>query len=233
MPADLQILLITAISIAFLHTITGPDHYLPFVALSKSRGWSVSKTIFWTIFCGCGHVWSSVLLGLGGAAIGWSISQVNWLENVRGGIAGWSLIAFGLVYCIWGIVRTNNNKLHKHFDVNSDGSVYVYEHKDTQVVAPKERHRVTPWVMFIVFLLGPCEPMIPLLSFPGAQRSLAGMVMLIVVYTLITLSTMLLMVLGGYYGFSILKLNKLQQYIHPLSGLTILLCGTSMVFLGW
>src|SRR5215213_6165680 len=103
MQSEMTMLLMTAIAISFLHTITGPDHYLPFIALSKSRGWSVSRTIFWTMLCGCGHVGSSVLLGLGGAAIGWSLSKITWLENIRGGIAGWALVGFGIVYCIWGL----------------------------------------------------------------------------------------------------------------------------------
>ena len=183
MQNELEILILTAIAISFLHTITGPDHYLPFIALSKSRGWSFSKTIFWTIVCGCGHVWSSVLLGLGGAALGWSLSKVNWLESVRGGLAGWSLLGFGLLYSIWGLMRARQNKRHKHFDVYNDGSVYVFEHKHGEIVAPKERHAVTPWVMFIIFLLGPCEPMITLLYFPAAKNSLQEMLLLMIIYT--------------------------------------------------
>src|SRR5215210_5126140 len=101
MHTDMGILMITAITIACLHTLTGPDHYLPFIALSKSRGWSFSKTISWTVFCGCGHVWSSVLLGLVGAAIGWSLSGVALFENVRGGIAGWCMLLFGMCYGLW------------------------------------------------------------------------------------------------------------------------------------
>ncbi len=96
MQAEIQVLVVAAVTIACLHTATGPDHYLPFIALSKSRGWSFTKTLFWTILCGCGHVWSSVLLGLGGAAIGWSLSTVKWFESVRGGIAGWAFLTFGL-----------------------------------------------------------------------------------------------------------------------------------------
>src|SRR4051794_35150614 len=115
MQAEFQVLLITAVSIACLHTLTGPDHYIPFIALSKSRGWSFTRTIFWTVICGCGHVWSSVLLGLGGAAIGWSLSKVTWLEGVRGGIAGWALVGFGIIYSIWGIVRAIKGQKHKHF----------------------------------------------------------------------------------------------------------------------
>src|SRR3954451_15152428 len=129
MQTEMEILMIAAISVACLHTVTGPDHYVPFIALSKARGWSFSRTLFWTIVCGCGHVWSSVLLGLGGAAVGWSLSKVTWLENVRGGIAGWALVTFGLIYGVYGLIQVKKGRQHKHFDAYDDGSVYVYEHK--------------------------------------------------------------------------------------------------------
>jgi sulfite exporter TauE/SafE len=233
MLTDLQILMLTAAGIACLHTLTGPDHYLPFIALSKARGWRFGKTLVWTVICGCGHVWSSVLLGLGGAALGWSLSKITWLENIRGGIAGWVLLLFGLVYGIWGYMRAFQNKAHKHFDTFEDGSMYVYEHKHGEAVMPKERYKVTPWVMFIVFLLGPCEPMIPLLYFPAAQSNWWGLLLLIAVYTFFTLGTMLLMVILGYYGISFLKTEKLERYVHALGGLSLFICGAGMVFMGW
>lgn len=233
MQSELQILLITAITIACLHTITGPDHYLPFIALSKARGWSFIKTLSWTIICGCGHVWSSVLLALGGAAIGWNLSKISWLENIRGGIAGWFMLLFGLLYGTWGLWRAFKNKAHKHFDTYEDGSLYVYEHKHGQAIAATERHKVTPWVMFIIFLLGPCEPMIPLLYFPAAQHSWHGMLLLIIIYTLVTLLTMVAMVILGYYGLAFLKTEKIEKYMHALGGLTLLICGAGMVFMNW
>jgi sulfite exporter TauE/SafE len=233
MSTEMQLLLTAAISIAFLHTATGPDHYLPFIALSKARGWSLGRTIFWTIVCGCGHVWSSVFLGLGGAALGWSLSKVSWLENVRGGIAGWVMLAFGLLYGIWGLYRAYKNNPHKHFDLGDNNDIYVYEHKHGNVVAPKDRHKVTPWVMFLIFLLGPCEPMIPLLYFPAAKNSWNGMLILIIVYTFFTLMTMMLMVCLGFYGFSFMKTEKLERYMHALGGLTIFICGAGMVFMDW
>ncbi len=233
MQAELQVLISAAITVACLHTITGPDHYLPFIALSKARGWSFAKTLSWTIICGCGHVWSSVLLGLGGAVVGWSISKTGWLENIRGGIAGWVMLLFGLIYGTWGLWRAFKNKPHKHFDTYEDGDIYVYEHKHGQAVQSTERHKVTPWVMFIIFLLGPCEPMIPLLFFPAAQHSWQGMLLLILVYTFFTLVTMITMVVLGYYGLSFFKTNKLERYMHALGGLTIFICGAGMLFMGW
>ena len=233
MQVDLQVLILTAIMISFLHTVTGPDHYLPFVALSKSRKWSFPKTIFWTVVCGCGHVWSSVLLGLGGAALGWSMSKIAGIESVRGGFAAWILLGFGFLYTIWGLIRAGQNRRHKHFDIGDHGGVYVFEHKHGEVVTPSERYRVTPWVMFIIFLLGPCEPMIPLLYFPAAKNSLPAMLVLISVYTVCTLATMIMMVGFGYYGLSVFKSDRLERYMHALGGVTIFICGVGMVFLGW
>ena len=233
MQNELEVLIVAAVSISFLHTVTGPDHYLPFIALSKSRGWSFTKTLSWTVVCGVGHIGSSVLLGLGGAAIGWSLSKLQWVESIRGGLAGWVLLSFGLAYSIWGIIRAQRNNPHKHFDIYEDGAVYVFEHKHGESVMPKEKHKVTPWVMFLIFLLGPCEPMIPLLSFPAAQNSVRGMMMLITIYTGFTLATMILMVILGYYGISFFKTAKLERYMHALGGATIFCCGVGMVFMGW
>lgn len=233
MSTEMQALILTAISIACLHTLTGPDHYLPFIALSKSRGWSIGKTIGWTLTCGMGHVLSSVVLGLSGAALGWSLHKISWLENVRGGIAGWVMLFFGLLYMLWGFYRLYKNKPHKHFDMDNDGGLYVYEHKHGSAVAPQERFRVTPWVMFIIFVLGPCEPMIPLLYFPAAQNSWYGMIILIIVYTTCTLVTMLLMVLLGYFGIAFAFTQKLERYVHVLGGVTILICGVGMLWMDW
>jgi len=233
MHTEILVLITTAIAIACVHTATGPDHYLPFIALAKARGWSFASTLGWTILCGCGHVWSSVLLGLSGAALGWSLSNVSWFENVRGGIAGWVLVIFGVIYGVWGWLRIYQNRSHKHFDMYEDGSIYVYEHKHGETVNTKERHKVTPWVLFIIFLLGPCEPMIPLMYFPAAKNSWLGMVLLIIVYTSFTLLTMIVMVTLGYGGIAFLKPENSGRYAHALGGLTLFICGGGMVFIGW
>ena len=41
-------LIVSAIAAGVYHTLIGPDHYLPFVALGKARGWSYSKTVLAT-----------------------------------------------------------------------------------------------------------------------------------------------------------------------------------------
>jgi hypothetical protein len=41
------------------------------------------------------------------------------------------------------------------------------------------------------------------------------------------------MVVSGYYGFSFLRTEKLERYMHALGGLTLFVCGAGMVILGW
>jgi threonine/homoserine/homoserine lactone efflux protein len=98
---------------------------------------------------------------------------------------------------------------------------------------PQPPVAVTPWVLFLVFILGPFEPMIPLLYLPAAKKSGGDLLLLIAVYTIFTLATMVFMVVAAYYGLSFLKTEKLERYIHALGGLTLFICGAGMVFMGW
>ncbi|MDB4582328.1 hypothetical protein N9164_04185 [Draconibacterium sp.] len=59
-----NILILTAASLGFVHTVLGPDHYIPFIALSKARNWSLPKTLGVTALCGIGHVLGSIAIGL-------------------------------------------------------------------------------------------------------------------------------------------------------------------------
>jgi len=98
MTSEIIVLSFSAAAIAFVHTILGPDHYLPFVAMAKARGWSKRKTLKVTLICGGGHVAGSVALGVLGIVLGIQLSSLEWMESVRGNFAAWLLIGFGLAY---------------------------------------------------------------------------------------------------------------------------------------
>ncbi|MBB5638427.1 sulfite exporter TauE/SafE [Pedobacter cryoconitis] len=232
MTSTLIALAFTAITISFFHTASGPDHYLPFIVLSRSRKWSMMKTVFLTITCGLGHVLSSVILGLAGLFLGWQLNKVSWLQDVRGNVSSWALLAFGVIYLIYGLRQAFLNKPHKHFDVMEE-EVYVYTHKHGEIVMPGNKVKVTPLVLFAIFVMGPSEPLIPLLFYSGTKRSVPEVVVLISVFTISTVLTMLGMVLLGVYGYSFFKTDKLERYVHAIGGAVVTICGIGMVFLGW
>jgi hypothetical protein len=43
---EILVLAGTAATIGFVHTVLGPDHYIPFIAMSRARRWTLSKTLF-------------------------------------------------------------------------------------------------------------------------------------------------------------------------------------------
>ncbi len=105
MENEILILMGAALSIGFFHTIFGPDHYLPFIAMSKARKWNLSKLCMITIVCGLGHVLSSIILGFVGIAFGIAVFNLEVIESFRGGVAAWLLLIFGFTYFIWGVRR--------------------------------------------------------------------------------------------------------------------------------
>ena len=86
---------VAAASIAFFHTLTGPDHYLPFIMIGRAKNWSAFKTSMLTLLCGFGHVFSSIVLAVIAVLFGSLLTQIQWIEESRGALAAWLLIAFG------------------------------------------------------------------------------------------------------------------------------------------
>lgn len=206
------ILLGTSITIALIHTLIGPDHYIPFIALSKANDWPVAKTVNIVLLCGIGHVLGSVLLGFLGVALSAGLSSLINIEDIRGIFATYVLIAFGLVYTIYGIRSAIRNKAHTHG-------------------LPGGRAGARFWGLFIFFVLGPCEPLIPLLIYPAANMDIFTLILVTVSFSVCTIGVMLLLTLLGLKGFQLLKINKLERYAHALAGSAILLCGVSVLVL--
>ncbi len=236
MTSELMILSITAVSLAFFHTAFGPDHYLPFIVMARANNWSSLKTFWITFLCGIGHVGSSVLLGVIGIAFGMAISNVEVFESVRGNLAAWILIGFGLAYFIWGLRRAIQNKPHHHFHNHEDG--VVHEHKHVHVNAHAHVHQkegkknLTPWILFTIFVLGPCEPLIPILMYPAAKNSLGGLILITSIFGIVTIVTMLGIVTLTLKGIKFLPTKQLERYIHAIAGATIFLSGIGIQFLG-
>lgn len=220
---DSVALYISAAGIALLHTILGPDHYLPFVVIAKARNWSKFRTFWITLLCGIGHVSSSVILGILGILFGVALNKLVHIEAFRGEIAAWVLIVFGFVYFLWGLWQSRKN-VHKH--IINNPHLHVHDEHDV------EKINITPWVLFIIFVLGPCEPLIPLFIYPAAQHHWTAVLIVTVIFSAITIGTMLILTFAGIYGLNKLNIKKMERYMHALAGFVIFLCGISIQFLG-
>ena len=87
-------------------------------------------------------------------------------------------------------------------------------------------------MIFVIFVLGPCEPLIPLLMYPAARESTSGVVVVTVVFALVTVLTMSLAVAIALLGLKTIKISRLEPYGHAVAGSTILACGLAIALLG-
>ena len=236
MNSELLTLYIAALTIGFVHTVFGPDHYLPFIVMSRARKWSLMKTGILTILCGFGHILSSVVIGFLGIALGIGVMRLEVLEAFRANLAGWALIAFGFTYLVWGLRRMIKNKPHKHFhnhiDLENHSHTHSHTSEHTHVHNEEGKKNITPWVLFTIFVLGPCEPLIPILMYPAAKNSFMGVIGVIAIFGITTIITMLGIVMISSFGINLIPLKKFERYTHVLAGGTILLCGIAIQFLG-
>jgi nickel/cobalt transporter (NicO) family protein len=213
-------LIITASSIGLIHTLLGPDHYLPFIALAHSNNWSNKKTTLITLFCGLAHCLSSVFLGLIGIALGIFVNRLESLESFRGDIASYMMIAFGLIYFVWAVRNFYKDK--KQFHTHDGLPPHSHE------ISSKGKNLF--WALFIVFILGPCEPLIPILMYPAAQGNMFQVVVVSTVFTIVTVSTMLTIVIAGRHGlFYSERFIRLRPYSDILASSTIVACGLLIV----
>lgn len=232
---SITLLSVTAISIGFIHTILGPDHYLPFILLSQAKKWSLKKTLLITFFCGLGHVLSSVVLGLVGIALGISVTKLVNVESFRGNIAAWLFIAFGLVYMIISIRNLVKKRKHTHSHFHIDGNKHYHEH-DHQYqhthIHQEEVVKTTPWILFLIFVFGPCEPLIPILMYPAAENNIPGAVIVSILFSVVTIVTMMSVVLAFKFGLNKINLKPVEKYSHLIAGAMIFFSGIAIQFLG-
>jgi nickel/cobalt exporter len=225
----------TAISIGFIHTILGPDHYLPFIVLSQARKWSLRKTMIITFFCGIGHVLSSVILGLLGIAVGISVTKLVSVESFRGNIAAWLFIAFGLVYMIISVRNLVKKRKHTHSHFHIDGQKHIHEHdhqSDHTHIHDEEIVKTTPWILFLIFVFGPCEPLIPLVMYPAAENNIPGAIIVSLLFSAVTISTMMSVVFAFKMGLNKINLKPVEKYSNLIAGSMIFLSGLAIQLLG-
>ena len=225
-------LLVSAAAIAIVHTALGPDHWLPFSMLARARGWSRGTLLVVTFWGGIGHVASSLTLAIAGLALGRGAAGVAGIEALRGRVGPIALAAFGFAYGVWGVRRALARREglvpHAH-----DGEVHVHRggdlhHDHAALPGPGP---TTFWTLFAVFVLGPCEPLIPIFVLPASRGmwALAGWTAL--VFSVVTVAAMMGLVVLASAGVERLPWGSLGRWSHAMAGGVIAACGLGVLSL--
>jgi sulfite exporter TauE/SafE len=177
-----------------------------------------------------------VALGFLGVALGWALGSMETIEAARGQWAAWILIALGFTYGAWGVHRALRNRPHGHLHRHADGTAHTHEHShhhDHSHVHPEPgKPSLTPWVLFVAFVLGPCEPLIPLLMVPALSHGYLQLALTVTVFGAATIVTMLSSVWILQRGASLLPIQSVERWNHALAGFAVFACGGAMAWLG-
>jgi nickel/cobalt exporter len=206
----------TAAVVGALHSVA-PDHWVPFMAVGRARGWSAARTAQVTLLCGFAHVTVSVVLGLLALRLGQEMLAAFGarLESV----AGLLLIGFGLAYGLWGLRRALAGKLHGHAHPHFD---HVHDPSHATVLS-----------LVLLFSVDPCVRLIPIIL-AAAPLGAAKLVGLIVIYEVATLATMVAIVLVARSGaVRALQAPWLDRFGDALAGGLIVVTGLAVAALGW
>jgi hypothetical protein len=231
--------LATAALTALVHTLI-PDHWLPFVLVGRSRGWTPRTVATVSGLSALIHTLLSVLLGLSTALVGLGAARAlgETLESVGAGL----LVAFGLVYAAWawrkgGHFHPGGERLHAGGSgalacAGGEGAHerHLHYHADREWIEARPPGLGAVGLAVIVGV-NPCVLILPLLL--AAIGRGPGMVALVTLaYAVPTVVLMVGLSVLGVRTRRQVPLAGLARYVEPASGLLVALVGLAAIALG-
>lgn len=196
-------LLIGSFLLSVFHALI-PSHWLPVLAIGKQEGWSKRQTLWVTFLTGMAHVLSTVLVGVGLAAIGGFLAQE--VETFTHWIAPALLLMLGFFYVY-------QHYRHHHFHL----------HRQTG------RLGVIGTLVLAMFL-SPCLE-IESYFLTAGQFGPAFVALLALVYALVTVSGMLIWMMLALSGLQRLDWHAWEHYAGLITGATLILSGISLFWI--
>ena len=219
MNATTTTLMFAAATVGSLHSLA-PDHWVPFAALARARGWTHAHTARTTVLCGFGHVSVSAILGIVALILG--LESVKLFGARLEEHATFILMAFGTAYMIWGLRRSFRRDplavMHHHHHHHPHGE---NDHD----------HGLTEWSLFALFCADPCVAVMPMIvaASGGGWGAVAAVV---IVYELATIATMVVLVGMAHAGARTLKFGWIDRYGDAVAGALIVSVGAALAVLG-
>jgi hypothetical protein len=213
---------LTAAAIGALHT-TAPDHWMPFAALARARGWTPLRAARTTILCGFGHVTTSAALGV--AALFTGLAAIRMIGGTLETLANYLLMAFGTIYMIWGLRRSFRRDPLALVHGHDHGHHHAHPHDHGH------SHALTERSLFVLFSADPCVAVMPMIlaASRGGWVAVGGV---IVAYEIATIATMVVLVTAAHAGVRGLRAPFLDRFGDAIAGALILVVGVSVRLLG-
>lgn len=210
---------LAAATVGALHT-AAPDHWMPFAALGRARGWSSWRTARTTVFCGLGHVTVTAALGILAVFVG--LGAMKMVGGRLESIATTLLMVFGAIYMIWGLRRS--------FRRDPLGVMHAHDHHHHHGDHDHD-HGLTEWSLVLLFASDPCVALIPMIV-AAAGSGWSTVIAVVVCYEIATIATMVVLVATAHAGAKALNAPWLDRFGHAAAGALIVSVGAAMAWLG-
>lgn len=154
------LLVLSSCATAVIHALI-PDHWLPFVLLSRSQGWGERRTALLTGLAGLLHVTMSVVAGALAIALG-ATSARGLAERAGrslGFLSGLLLVLFGVAYGVWAHLR--EARVHGHGTARAAGQGGLHAHG--HLLERWFRGAVTGGALVVIIGISPCALLAPIL----------------------------------------------------------------------
>jgi hypothetical protein len=238
MDSNLQLATIaaTGFTVAFFHAAI-PTHWLPFVLVSHTRGWSRGKTLLVALFAGLGHVLVTTLFGLAIAWLGFELDE--HFGHAFSWIIGGALLLVGLFY-FWRQFRGKGvchhhvpETAHKPSERCGHEGEHDHSHWEEELTqSALATKRKSDWAaisgLFVMLTLSPCEGFLPV-YLSGVQFGWRGFVILSAILAIGALAGMLLFTLLTLVGLERVNLKRLERWEAGMLG--ILFCTLGILFI--
>ena len=192
-------IILGSIALSFIHALI-PSHWLPFITIGKSLGWSKKQTLNTTFLAGASHTISTTIFGLLVSFAGFQLSEK---QNV---IAAKVVPLFLLILGLWFLMQHVRHQEHSHIDAN--------------MIKRGSRRNVLFSLMLMMFL-SPCFEINAYFLNAGAIGWFAVLT-IVLIYNILTISGMLLMVSLGSKGIKSINIHWLEHNEQLITGLTLI-----------
>lgn len=199
-------LFISVLAISILHAIL-PNHWLPFVALSKQLEWDSRKTTGITMLAAFAHSLSTVIIGILLALGGMTLNGLlPYFKYVAAGI----LISLGVLF-VW------RHQHHLHF------------HLKELKVTKKTSLSVVIGSLLLAMFLSPCLEVGALFLVAGTS-GISLTLIIAGIYTLTSVLGITLFTWLALHGLKKMDWHKLEHNSGLVSGIILILTGLIFVF---
>lgn len=204
--SDIISIVVGSLVLSVLHALI-PNHWLPVLAISRKENWTLGQTTSVTFISGLSHAFSTVIIGLIIGLLGVKLSRN--LEDFTHIIAPVILIALGLFYIY-------QHHRHKHFHIHPEAK-------------PDSKARII-FTLVVAMFFSPCFEIEAYFLMAGAH-GLTQAFLLAVLYTLVTVTGMVIWVRLAYKGLFKLNWHALEHNAGIITGVTLILSGViSFIF---